>query len=44
MERAFERFSEKHSVVFVLAVLWLAGAALMGVCALVLFLAVRALV
>jgi hypothetical protein len=41
--RAFERFSEMP-VVIVLTLLWIAGAALMGTCALVLYLAVSTLI
>jgi hypothetical protein len=41
--RAFERFLEMP-VAFVLVVMWLAGAVLMGSCALVLYLAVSALI
>jgi hypothetical protein len=41
--RAFERFLEMP-VAFVLVVMWLAGASLMGSCALVLYLAVSALI
>ena len=40
---AFERFLQMP-VAFVLVVLWLAGAALMGSCALLLYLAVSALI
>jgi hypothetical protein len=42
-DRAFERFSEMP-VVIVLTLLWIAGAALMGTCALVLYLAVSTLI
>jgi hypothetical protein len=41
--RAYERFLEKP-VTFVLGVMWLAGVALVGSCALVVYLAVRALI
>jgi hypothetical protein len=41
--RVYEGFLEMP-VVFVLGVLWLAGAALMGACGLVLYLAVSALI
>jgi hypothetical protein len=40
---AYERFLEMP-VAFVLGVMWLAGAVLMGACALVLYLAVSALI
>ncbi len=43
IDRAFERFLEMP-VVIVLSMLWFAGAALMGSCALVLYLAVSALI
>jgi hypothetical protein len=41
--RAYERFLEMPAV-FVLGVMWLAGVALLGSCALVLYLAVSALI
>jgi hypothetical protein len=43
LDRAFEGFLEMPAVI-VLTVLWFAGAALMGSCALVLYLAVSALI
>jgi hypothetical protein len=41
--RAYERFLEMPAT-FVLGVMWLAGVALVGSCALVVYLAVRALI